>query len=400
MKRRRLYILSGVIMFLCMGTIYSWSVFRGPLVKELEFLTGKHISATMAQMPYTIFLFVYSFTMPFSGKLIKKLDPRVLCISGSILVGLAWILAGNSRDMTHIMLTYGVLGGIGVGIVYGVPIAVVSEWFPHKKGLAVGLTLLGFGLSPLITAPMANSLIIKYGIFRAIENMGYIFAILLSLLSLLFQFPKEKIEVHKLSENEIEFTTKEMVKTSSFYALWSCFVIGTFIGLMMVGIAKIYAQETLNVTSGKATMFLSFFALFNGLGRPLFGILIDKIGTKKTIYISYILIIIASLLQIKFSTNIYAYLIGYSLFFLNLGGWLSIVPAANINLFGREYSTQNYGILFTAYGIGAIGQGFVGGYIRETLGSYSYVFKPIIIVSLIGLFISFKFIKEKNMSQN
>lgn len=396
MKQRKLYILSGLIMFLCMGTIYSWSVFRGPLVKELEFLTGEHISATMAQMPYTIFLLFYAFTMPFSGKLIKKIDPRILCILGSLLVGFAWILAGNARDISHVMWTYGVLGGIGVGIVYGVPIAVVSEWFPHKKGLAVGLTLVGFGLSPLITAPIANILILNHGIFKAFRNMGFIFAIVLSLLSLLFQFPKEKIKIHKLKNDEIELTTKEMMKSSSFYALWTCFAIGTFIGLMMIGVAKIYGQEIMGLTSGTATVFLSFFALFNGIGRPLFGFLSDKIGTKKTIYISYSLIILASILQIYFGSNKIIYALGYSLFFLNLGGWLSIVPAANINLFGREYSTQNYGVLFTAYGIGAVFQGFVGGYIREIYGSYIYVFKPIIIVCIIGVFINYKFIKDKS----
>ena len=396
MKQRKLYILSGLIMFLCMGTIYSWSVFRGPLVKELELLTGTHISATMAQMPYTIFLLFYSFTMHFSGKLIKKIDPRILCISGSLLVGLAWILAGNSREITHIMWTYGVIGGIGVGIVYGVPIAVVTEWFPHKKGLAVGLTLMGFGMSPLITAPLANYLILKIGVFNAFRDMGFMFAIVLSLLSLLFQFPKEKIEVHRLSEKEIEFTTKEMLKTKTFYALWINFIIGAFIGLMMVGIAKIYAQETIGLSSGTATILLSFFAIFNGVGRPIFGNFVDKFGTKKTIYLSYLLIIIGALLQLYFREIKLLYVLGYLLFFLNLGGWLAIIPAANISLFGREYSTQNYGLLFTAYGIGALIQGFLGGYIREAFGSYVYVFIPVIIACIIGIVINFLFIKEQN----
>lgn len=399
MDKRRLYILSGLIMFLCMGTIYSWSVFRGPLVKELELLSGEHISATMAQMPYTIFLLFYSFTMPFSGKLIKKIDPRIICIVGSLLVGLAWILAGNSREISHIMWTYGVLGGIGVGIVYGVPIAIVTAWYPNKKGLAVGLTLMGFGMSPLITAPLANTLIINHGIFKAFRNIGFIFAIVLSIISLLFQFPKENIEIKKLNKDEKEYTTKEMVKESSFYALWICFIIGTFVGLMMVGIAKIYAVETVGLSDSTATLLLSFFAVFNGIGRPIFGSLVDKIGVKKTIYLSYSLIIFACLLKIFFSTSHIAYAIGYLLFFMNLGGWLAIVPAANISLFGREYSTQNYGVLFTAYGIGALLQGFLGGYIRDTFGSYTYVFKPIIYVALAGMLINLLFIKERKIQK-
>ena len=182
-KRKRLYILSGLVMFLCMGTIYSWSVFRGPLIKELELISGEHIGATLAQMPYTLFLLMYSFTMPFSGKLIKKIDPRILCISGSLLVALGWILAGSSTSIYQIMWTYGVLGGLGVGIVYGVPIAIVTEWFPHRKGLAVGITLMGFGISPLISAPIANALINKSGVFQAFKDMGFAFAVVLGLLS-------------------------------------------------------------------------------------------------------------------------------------------------------------------------------------------------------------------------
>ncbi len=394
-KRKRLYILSGLVMFLCMGTIYSWSVFRGPLIKELELISGNHIGATLAQMPYTLFLLMYSFTMPFSGKLIKKVDPRILCIVGSLLVALGWILAGSSTNIYQIMLTYGVLGGIGVGIVYGVPIAIVTEWYPNKKGLAVGITLMGFGVSPLISAPIANALINKSGVFQAFKDMGFAFAVVLGLLSLLFQFPKEKIELHKISENEVEVTTKEMLKTKSFYALWACFVIGTFVGLSMVGIASIYAQETVGLKREAATLLLSVFAIFNGIGRPIFGNLVDKIGTKKTVYLSYALIAVASLLQIINSQSLAVFIISFIIFFLNLGGWLSIVPAANINLFGREYSTQNYGLLFTAYGIGALAQGLVGGYIRDTFGTYTYIFYPIIVLCLIGTLITKKFINSK-----
>ena len=225
--------------------------------------------------------------------------------------------------------------------------------------------------------------------------MVFAFELVLGLLSLLFQFPKEKIELHKISKNEVEFTTKEMLKTKSFYALWACFVIGTFVGLTMVGIASIYAQETVGLKRETATILLSVFAIFNGIGRPIFGSLVDKIGTKKTIYLSYTLIAISSLLQIIKSENTVIFIVSFILFFLNLGGWLSIVPAANINLFGREYSTQNYGFLFTAYGIGALARGLIGGYIRDTFGTYTYVFYLIVILCLVGIFITNKFIDNK-----
>ncbi len=225
MEKRKIYILSGLIMFLCMGAIYSWSVFRIPLILELEKSSGHHINATMAQMPYTIFLMFYSFTMPFSGKLIKKLNPKIICIIGSLLVGFAWLLAGESDTIYKIILSYGVLGGIGVGIIYGVPIAVVSEWFPDKKGFAVGITLMGFGLSPFISAPVSNFLIENYGVFNAFKIMGLTFIILLSLISLIFKFPTEKHSV--VEENKTDLNSREMIRTKSFYALWIYFIIVT-----------------------------------------------------------------------------------------------------------------------------------------------------------------------------
>lgn len=295
-------------------------------------------------------------------------------------------MAGESDTIYKIILSYGVLGGIGVGIIYGVPIAVVSEWFPDKKGFAVGITLMGFGLSPFISAPVSNFLIENYGVFNAFKVMGITFIILLSLISLIFKFPTEKHSV--VEENKTDLNSREMIKTKSFYALWICFIIGTYIGLSVVGIATTYAVEVVGLNKQFATYLLSFFAIFNGLGRPLFGHLVDKLGTKKTIYLSYTLIITASLLQILKGHNIYFFVIGFVLFFMNLGGWLSIVPAANINIFGRKFSTQNYGILFTAYGIGAFFQGMIGGYIKEKFGSYLYMFYPFIGLCIIGIFIT------------
>ena len=119
-------------------------------------------------------------------------------------------MAGESDTIYKIILSYGVLGGIGVGIIYGVPIAVVSEWFPDKKGFAVGITLMGFGLSPFISAPFSNFLIENYGVFNAFKLMGITFIILLSLISLIFKFPTEKHSV--VEENKTDLNSREMIK--------------------------------------------------------------------------------------------------------------------------------------------------------------------------------------------
>ena len=395
MKNRYFYVVLGFTLFLCMGSIYTWSVFRNPLAKELEIITGKEVGAIWMQMPYTLFLMMYSFSMPFSGFIVKKVNPKIICFFGSLLLGFAWIMAGNSKSILEITLTYGFLGGTAVGIVYGVPIAIANEWFPEKKGFASGLTLMGFGLSPLVTAPLASSLIQKYGSLATFKYIGLGFIVILSILSMFFKFPREHKEDENIITNNKELTPKEMIRSKSFYALWTCFIIGTFIGLTMVGITSIYAQETIGLSAQISAIVLSVFAIFNGVGRPLYGSMVDKYGPKKVIYMSYSLIAISGIMQLLFTKNIVCFIIGFMIFFLNLGGWLAIVPASNIKIFGSKYSAENYGILFSAYGVGAVFQGFVGGYIRNTFGSYKPLFYIVILVSLVGLLINKKYIVGK-----
>lgn len=395
MKRREFYIISGLIMFLCMGTIYSWSVFQKPLIDTLLREYGLNISSTMAVMPYTVFLVAYSFSMPIAGRYIKKIKAKYLSMIGAILIGLAWILASYSRSIEGLIMTYGLLGGIGVGTVYGVPMAVVGEWYPEKKGFAIGLTLLGFGLSPFITAPLANKLIENIGVFNSFRVLGISFIIILSLLSLLLKFP-ENMTSQVMKDREKNLAPREMLRTKSFYALWFSFVVGTFTGLMMIGLSSVYAQEVISLSPSQAALCTSFFAIFNGIGRPIFGALNDKLGSKKTIFISYVLIIISATLSLIIEKNIYIFILTFAIFWLNLGAWLAIAPASTNKLFGPKNYAANFGILFTAYGIGAIIQGLISGYIKEHFGSYEYIFYPIILFAIIALVVSQIFINEKD----
>ncbi|MGL5351449.1 MAG: L-lactate MFS transporter [Cetobacterium sp.] len=400
MKRRERYIISGLVMFLCMGTIYSWGVFQTPLRQTLETLYGEKISPTLISMPYTTFLFCYAFSMPVAGLFIKKINPKILAIAGSLLISLAWILAGYATSIEFIILTYGILGGIGVGIVYGIPMAIVSEWFPDKKGFAIGLTLLGFGLSPFVTAPLAGELIIKFGVFSTFKILGVAFGIILTLLSLTLRFPNKNetiITETRSEEFSLDIAPKEMIKTTKFYALWICYAIGAFSGLLAIGVASSYAQQVIGISPLKAAFFTSFFAIFNGAGRPLFGAITDKLGSKKAILISYSSIIFAAGLSLISKDSLVAFIIAFSILWLNLGGWLSIAPASTANIFGKPHYTANYGILFTAYGVGALSQGVIGGYFKETFGSYIYIFYPVIAACILGIFICLIFLRKKSV---
>lgn len=394
---RSVYILLGLIMNICLGSVYSWSVFRKPLEESLN------LNAVQSGLPYMFFLVFYALFMPVAGKYIDKYGPKIVAIIGGTLVGIGWVVAGFSDNLAMMTISYGIIAGSGVGIAYGVPIAVSTRWFEDKKGLAVGLTVLGFGMSPLVTAPVARNLIASFGPFATFRILGIAFFTIIILLALFLKFPEQSIKKidKEISKNNIikNFTPHEMLKTHIFWCLWLCFVIGTFSGLMTIGISSPVAQEVIKLTPELAALSVSIFAVFNGIGRPLFGFLTDKIKLQYTALINFAVIFLSSLCMIfvKEGSKV-LFIVAFSLLWLSLGGWLSIAPTATAKLFGLLHYSKNYGFLFTGYGVGAVLGNLISGSIRDFLGSYVFNFYVTLILSAIGMIIAFYGLRQPRES--
>ncbi|WAC05001.1 MAG: MFS transporter [Methanoregula sp.] len=138
-------VILGMIINLCLGSIYSWSVFVGPLTTYFTKTLGQSVTANEILLPFSVFLACFALAMPFTGRYIEKYGPRNITIIGGCLTGFGWLLSSFAGSVQWLYLFYGVIAGAGVGIAYGVPVAVAARWFPDRRGLAVGLTLLGFG---------------------------------------------------------------------------------------------------------------------------------------------------------------------------------------------------------------------------------------------------------------
>lgn len=390
------YILMGMLMLLCLGTVYSWSVFRKPLEEHFQ------VGSTQSGLPFMLFLAAYAFLMPVGGILMQKYKPRTVILIGGVLVGTGWFLSGYATHMISLALTYGVLAGGGVGIVYGVPLAVVAKWYPEKKGIAVGMTLLGFGLSPFLTAPIARWLIELYSPLITFRIFGVAFLLVIILLSIPFKYPdgdggRSKSRLEAIRNDTVEIATREMFAEKRFYGLWLCFVISTMSGLMSIGIAGAVGVEIIALDASDAAWTVSLFAVFNGVGRPIFGGLADRIGPYKTSLITYALMIVAALLMITASEgSVGRYLAAFCILWLTLGGWLAIAPTSTLIFFGQQHYSKNYGFVFTAYGVGAILGVFSSGLIRDALGSYLYVFYLLIILGVSGLVVSTTLLRNKD----
>jgi len=245
------------------------------------------LNATEGALPFIIFLAAFAILMPFGGRWIQKYGPRRIGIIGGILVGIGWILAGFSTNLLLLCLTYGVIAGAGVGLAYSAPIQTSTRWFPDKKGLAVGLTVGGFGLSAAAISPIGNALINSHDVPFMFKIFGIIFLVLSVLLSLTLKFPVANwkpagwVGAKAGAPAAKDFTPSQMMKTSSFWALFLCFVFGATAGLMAIGIASPVGTEVIAISSGLAATLTSVFAVFNFGGRPIFGWLTDRISPSR-----------------------------------------------------------------------------------------------------------------------
>ena len=329
-----------------------------------------------------------------AGKFIDKLGPRKVMMVGGAIVGIGWMLTYFASSIWMVVLTYGIIGGAGVGIVYGGPVSVATRWFPDKKGLAVGLALAGFGGSAIATAPIASALIGKCGPLGAFGVLGIAFFFITIILSMPMKFPPAGYKPagwnlqqqppaeqhHRFSRAyETEFTT--------------CFVIPSTAS-MAIGISAAVGREVIGLEKGAAATLVMIFAVFNGIGRPIFGALTDKITPKWSAILSFVLIFVASALMLaagQGSVGLYA--VAFCIFWLCLGGWLAIGPAATAGFFGLERYAQKYGVVFSKYGLGEIIEGIISGSAKDAFGSYTIAFYPTAGMAILGIIIALILLK-------
>lgn len=384
----------GMLLMLCLGSVYSWSIFRTPLENELG------ITATQSLLPYTFVLVFYAALMPITGFYIPRIGTRVTAAIGGLVVGLGYILSSFATQIGTLVFTYGVIAGTGVGIAYGVPMVVASRWFPDKKGLAVGLTIVGFGLSPLITAPLANQLIAVYTVRPTLRILGIAFTAIILAIALTMKSPPQDWHPPRSPAASRSILApacpQNLFKSRSFYGLWICYGIGTLVGLSAIGISSSVGEEVIAINPTVAASSVSLFALFNGVSRPLFGWLSDRFKPHYVAILSYGLILIACVLMINAGPGqVTTYLVAFCLFWFCLGGWLAMAPTLTLRFFQPDQYAQNYGIVFTAYGAGALVGTLVTGRIRDLLGSYNYVFYPMALLAIAGIVVASVLLKRE-----
>ena len=420
-KGRWLLIVLGFIINICLGSVYAYSLFGKQLAKEWGFDLTLSGDIFKYAIPYGVFLFFFAAVFPFSGQVLEKIGPKKQGLIGGIIVALAWILAAfvarlSTANVPLFVLTYGVIGGIGVGICYIAPIQVATRWFPDRKGLATGLTVAGFGGSPFISTYLGQKLIDMNGhVSDAFLYLGIAFLVVLLAAFWLMRFPEAGWKpagwtpktAPGAATSAINYDRKDIIKTPAFWVLFVCFAIGALAGLMAVLIyGNVFGLPMIALTVSTAALSTAVIvqfvlAPFNAGGRPLLGFVTDKVGPRVAAMITFVLILLAAIGMITMkgadaptTTNKILYFVCFAAFYMGLGGWLAIAPTATAQYFGTKFSSRNYGILFLAYGVGGVVSAFVAAFSSKIFkGSLIDAFIPIAILAGLGFLLAALFMK-------
>ncbi|MBN1800858.1 MAG: OFA family MFS transporter [Candidatus Lokiarchaeota archaeon] len=399
-KNRWFVVIGAILVQLALGTIYSWSTvsaFATPYMQGFD----SSITGEMTVYIFGVSLLAFAITMIFAGQLQQKIGPMKVAMIGGIVLGIGVIGSSfTAGSFLGLMITYGVIFGVGIGFAYVCPIACAAKWFPDKKGLINGIAVAGFG---------AGSFIFNY-VIRALGGVSvilmfvmigiiYLVMVLIGALTLIdppegwapagWTPPPPSVED---GVSGLEFERKEMIKTPQFWMLWLSFVLSAICGLMTIGAYKDFANSQPTGLINDLTFIATigaFAALFNGLGRIVWGLLSDKISYKKSMMIMFIL---QGIFMISFfftTTDPYVYLVFVCLIYFCFGGNFSMFPTATGDLFGTKKLGPNYGIVFTAYGIaGFMGATMVNLFV-SAFGSYLILFVVMGIMSLGAAVIAF-----------
>ncbi|MHA1110849.1 MAG: L-lactate MFS transporter [Promethearchaeota archaeon] len=409
-RNRWLVVFAAVFMELALGALYAWSTFAKILWDPPYSWTSPQ-----TQWVFSAGTLALAIAVIFAGKLNEKFGPQKLILISAIVTGSGYILGGIlPLQWVWTSITVGLIGGAGIGIAYAIPISVCSKWFPDKKGIVTGLGMAGFGLGSLIwqyllTGVFNNTVgiswtFIIYGIcFTAMIGAAYFFIYNPPEDYLVEGYDPSVIKNKSDTTDEVNFETKQILKTPQFYFLFYALMVGSAVGLMIIGMSKIYSQNTLsglgytNAASIASIAVAVILPIFNGLGRILWGWFSDKIGWKLSIIImDSVQAITIFLFFLLVQTPLTLY-IAVAIIAFNYGGNFTVFPMATGGVFGRKYLSSNYGWVFFSFGIGALIGPPLAGYFDESSNIiYAFIISGVMLV--IGVAMTF-FIKQPKKTE-
>jgi oxalate/formate antiporter len=358
---------------------YVWTLFTQPLMSSL----GVRLSDI--QITFSILIVVQTFLAPCQGALIDRLGPRLLLSIGTALTGASWILAARATSLAALYLTYGLLGGIGTGIVYVGVIGHMVQWFPGRRGLATGIAAAGYGVGAILTTFPISGLVHGAGYTRALAWFGMLFVIVgIAAAQGLRRPPVASSAAATAAQgldarSTADYAPRQMLRTPIF---WLLFVMMTMMSTAGLMVTSQMAAFTRDFGLADALVFglpllplaLSIDRITNGVTRPFFGWLSDRVGRENTMVIAFTLEGLAMSVWLLTKGHPVAFVLLSGLVFFGWGEIFSLFPSILTDTYGVVHATANYGFLYMAQGIGSVLGGPVAAIVHDRYGSWSPVF--------------------------
>jgi OFA family oxalate/formate antiporter-like MFS transporter len=379
---------TGVFFQTALGAVYAWSVFRTPLAKQFGW------SIPEVTLTFTISIFVLGIAAFFGGLWLNRRGPRIVALTGGVLYGLGVLLASfSNHGLWWLYLTYGVIGGIGLGFGYIVPVAVLVKWFPDRRGLITGVAVGGFGAGALITAPVATRLIQTVGVLQTFAYLGIAFLIVTVVSSTFMQNPPEGWKPAGWSPSATQaaqrakrdYKLPEALATWQWWALWLLLFLNTSAGISVISQEAPMFQELARVSAVVAAGMVGVVSLGNALGRVFWAAVSDAITRKATFFTMFLL----QVLLFWFLPGITSAGILTVVAFVVLlcyGGGFGTMPAFAADYFGAKNVGPIYGLMLTAWGFASAFGPLLIAYMRQASGTYRgalHVIAGVMLVSAI-----------------
>lgn len=395
-KNKWLIVLAAIGIHISIGSVYAWSVLTRPIMQAMGF--------TLQQVTWTFSLAILflGLSAGFLGTYVERYGPRKSGLTAAVffgagMLGTAYALSLHSLPLLY--LSYGVVGGIGLGVGYITPVSTLVKWFPQNRGLATGLAIMGFGFASLIAGPVMQLLIARYGLIENFIIMGCAYVVVMTASALYLEPPKMPEITTKgnfkmqLSEEQRQFSVQEAMRTWQFYALWWIFFTNITCGIGLLAVASPMAQEVIKMSPMEAASMVGVIGLLNGGGRIVWSTISDYLGRRNT-YIAFFAIEIAAFYLLADVTDSLLFQLLIFIIITCYGGGFSCMPAYLSDLYGIRQLSAIHGRILTAWGLAGIAGPLLLSQIYERTHSYSvtlYFFSACFVLSLaVAVLLKFK----------
>ncbi|GGJ06108.1 MFS transporter [Halobellus salinus] len=394
-RDRRLIALAAVAIHLSIGSIYAYSIYQLPLEEAQGWATSQ---VTLA---FSIAVFVLGFTAAFLGTYVEEYGPRLAGLAAAVLYGAGMIGAGLSVQLGSLPLflaTFGVVGGMGIGLGYISPIGTLLEWFPDRRGMATGLAVMGFGAGALLTGPVGSYLIQEFSVATAFYALGALYFVLMTLGASYLAKPadgwlpegmQDEEDAHEKATSAlsgIETLSAAEARTSvRFWMVWLVIFINVSAGIMLLAFASPMLQQIGGATATTAAFITGYIGIFNGGGRIFWSSLSDYVG-RTTTYGAFMIIQIGAFLVMPQLVGVWVLAGTMFLVITCYGGGFACLPAYLSDLFGTKEVSAIHGYALTAWGVAGVAGPQLASFILETTGGYTnalYVMNAVLVVGLV-----------------